>query len=117
MGVFFRHNIPKKHIFKNEKKDVQIMDNKKYGDLFMEVFDFEADVYRSALIPASMDRVEKQLEAISPYVDVVLCYQYLGMFNEPSTIAYCGHPDSVRYFEEYQKFRKKHEIVEKTLKN
>ena len=83
----------------------------------MEVFEFEADVYRSALIPASMERVEKQLEAISPYVDVVLCYQYLGMFNEPSTIAYCGHPDSVRYFEEYQKFRKKHEIVEKTLKN
>jgi hypothetical protein len=39
------------------------------------------------------------------------------MFNEPSTIAYCGHPDSVRYFEEYQKFRKKHEIVEKTLEN
>ena len=35
MGVFFRHNIPTKHIFKNEKKDVQIMDNKKYGDLFM----------------------------------------------------------------------------------
>ncbi len=75
----------------------------------MEVFEFEGDVYRSALIPAEMSRIEKQLEAISPYVDVVLCYQYLGMFNQPSTIAFCGHPDSVKLYEDYTEFKNKQE--------
>lgn len=70
----------------------------------VEMFDFEGDVYRSALIPADMDRVKRQLEAVSDYVDVVLCYQYLGMMNAPSSIAYCGHPDSVGFYEDYAVF-------------
>ena len=73
----------------------------------IEIFDFEGDVYRSALIPATMDRVKRQLEAVSDYVDVVLCYQYLGMLNEPSSVAYCGHPDSVGFYEDYALFRRK----------
>ncbi len=70
----------------------------------MEVFEFEGTVYESALLPAEMERIEQQIAAISDYVDVVLCYQYLGMFNQPSTIAYCGHPDSVKLYREYQDF-------------
>lgn len=73
----------------------------------MEVFSFEGDVYRSALIPAGMERVEKQLEAISPYVDTVLCYQYLGMFNQPSTNAFCGHPDSIAFYKDYMEYKKR----------
>lgn len=75
----------------------------------VELFGFEGDVYRSALIPSDMERVEKQLKAVSPYVDVILCYQYLGMLNEPSTNAYCGHPDSLKFYEEYKAFKEKYE--------
>ncbi|MDD4125045.1 MAG: DUF4434 domain-containing protein [Eubacteriales bacterium] len=68
----------------------------------MEIFEFEGAVYRTALIPASVERVKKQLEAISCYVDEVLCYQYLGMMNSPGTAAFCGHPDSVNYYNQYK---------------
>lgn len=71
----------------------------------VEMFDFEGDAYRSALIPSNMDRLEKQLEAVSPYCDEVLGYQYLGMMNQPGTIAYCGHPNSTAYYEAYKAFR------------
>ena len=74
----------------------------------VELFDFEGNVYRSALIPSNMERVKKQLEAVSPYVDVILCYQYLGMLNEPSCIAYCGHPDSIAFYEDYREIMEKH---------
>lgn len=67
----------------------------------VELFDFEGDVYRSALLPAQIGRVEKQLESISPYVDTVLCYQYMGLMNRPGTRAFCGHPDSIKLYEDY----------------
>ena len=73
----------------------------------MEVFEFEGDVYRTALLPASMERIEKQLVSISPYVDTVLCYQYLGMFNKLGTIAFCGHPDSIQLYSDYTEFLKR----------
>lgn len=69
----------------------------------MELFDFESVVYRSALIPADIGRVKRQLEIISPYVDVVLCYQYMGLMNRPGTNAFCGHPDSLKLYEGYRK--------------
>lgn len=74
----------------------------------MEVFEFEDEVYTSALIPAPMERVEQQLQSISPYVDEILMYQYLGMFNKPGTTAFCGHPDSTRLYDDYAAWLKKH---------
>lgn len=73
----------------------------------MEVFEFEGDVYRSALIPAKWERVERQIESIAPYVDEILIYQYLGMFNKPGTIAYCGHDDSTAYYGELAEYNEK----------
>ena len=67
----------------------------------MEVFEFEGEVYHSALIPAAMDRIDRQLRSISPYVDEILMYQYLGMFNKPGTTAFCGHPGSAQLYEAY----------------
>lgn len=67
----------------------------------MEVFEFEGDVYRSALIPASMERIERQIGNIAPYVDEILMYQYLGMFNKPQTQAFCGHPQSTQLYTDY----------------
>jgi len=70
----------------------------------MEIFKFEAEVYKSALMATKMTRIKKQIESISPYVDEILCYQYLGMMNKPGTSAYCGHPDSIKLYEDYMKF-------------
>ena len=74
----------------------------------MEVFQFEGDVYYSALLPASMERIEQQIKSISPYVDEILMYQYLGMFNQPGTTAFCGHPDSTQLYNEYADWKKQH---------
>ncbi|MBQ3094742.1 MAG: DUF4434 domain-containing protein, partial [Clostridia bacterium] len=74
----------------------------------MEAFEFEGNVYSSALIPATIERLERQIESIAPYVDEILIYQYQGMFNKPGTIAYCGHPDSVRYYNELAEHNKKY---------
>lgn len=67
----------------------------------MEVFEFEGDVYRSALYAADMERIDRQIKSISPYVDEILIYQYQGMFNKPGTTAYMGHPDSVKLYQDY----------------
>ena len=68
----------------------------------MEVFEFEGDVYRSALYAAAMERIDRQIKSISPYVDEILIYQYLGMFNKPGTTAFCGHPGSIQLYNDYK---------------
>ncbi|BFJ84703.1 DUF4434 domain-containing protein [Ruthenibacterium sp. CLA-JM-H11] len=70
----------------------------------VELFEFEGDVYHSALLPSNMERLKRQLEAVSFYVEEVLGYQYMGLMNRPGTIAYCGHPDSVAFYVQYKKF-------------
>ena len=67
----------------------------------VEIFEFEGEVYRSALLPADFTRVEKQLEAVSPYVDTVLVYQYLGMMNRPGSEVFAGHEESTRLYSDY----------------
>ncbi len=68
----------------------------------VELFGFEGEVYKSALLPANITRLQKQLEAVSPYCDELLCYQYMGLMNKPGTIAFCGHPDSIEYYRAYE---------------
>ena len=67
----------------------------------MEIFEFEGDVYRSALLPAGFNRVLKQMEDISPFVDNILIYQYIGLMNKPHSTAFAGHPSSVRLYTDY----------------
>lgn len=71
----------------------------------VEVFEFEAEVYRSALLPAAFERVERQLEAVSPYVDTVLIYQYLGMMNKPGAAAFAGAEQSAQLYRHYAVWR------------
>ena len=71
----------------------------------VEVFRFEGQVYRSALLPAPSERVIKQLEAVSPYVEKILIYQYIGMLNTPDSKAHAGHPDSTKLYQELQRNR------------
>ncbi len=66
----------------------------------VEVFSFEGKVYNSALVPASPDRVIRQLEAVSPFVERIFIYQYTGMINKPGTKVFAGHPDSVKLYEQ-----------------
>lgn len=70
----------------------------------IELFDFEGVVYKSALVPASFDRVRKQIENVSPYVDKILSYQYLGIMNPADSSSFSGHPDSVKLYEDYKKY-------------
>ena len=69
----------------------------------IELFEFEGKVYHSALLPAKAERVQKQIEAVSPFVETILAYEALGMMNAPDTKAYAGHPDSTKLYTEYKK--------------
>lgn len=77
----------------------------------MEIFEFEGDVYDSALIPADFERILKQMEDISPFVDKILVYQYMGIMNKPGSIAAVGHPNSGKLYTDYRNWlesRKQH---------
>ena len=68
----------------------------------LELFDFEGEVYASALIPADIRRIERQIAALSPYADELLCYEYVGIMNRPGTEAFCGREDSVSFRNAYR---------------
>lgn len=67
----------------------------------IELFDFEGMVYKSALVPAKFERIEKQINNVAPYVDKILCYQYLGIMNPIDSKAFAGHNDSALLYEQY----------------
>jgi hypothetical protein len=67
----------------------------------VEIFDFEAEIYRSGAIAAPFERVLRQLADVSPYVEHILVYQYQGMMNKPGTIAFAGHIDSEKLYSDY----------------
>lgn len=68
----------------------------------VEIFEFEGDVYKSALLPSNVNRIKTQLEEISEYVEEIIVFQYQGMMNMPSSIAFCGHPDSIKFYNDYK---------------
>lgn len=69
----------------------------------VEVFRFDGKVYNSALLPAPPERVIQQLEAVSPYVEKIMIYQYTGMINKPGSSVFAGHPDSANLYDELVK--------------
>ena len=73
----------------------------------LEIFEFEGEVYHSALLPASFERILTQLKDISPFVEHVLIYQYLGMMNRPGSPAFAGHKDSEKLYSDYVDWMKK----------
>jgi hypothetical protein len=74
----------------------------------VETFAWEGkpDSQESPLIPAPFARIEEQLEAVGPYVDKVLIYQYQGIMNKPGSEAPAGHPDSNKLYLEYIRWLK-----------
>lgn len=67
----------------------------------VEIFEFEGEVYHSALVPASFSRISQQLQAVSPWVEKILVYQYLGLMNKPGSTAFAGPPDSAQLYTAY----------------
>jgi len=69
----------------------------------VEVFAWEGEPNRqdSPLIPAPFERVRRQLEAVAPFVDKILIYQFQGLMNKPGSAAFAGHPDSTRLYTDY----------------
>ena len=72
----------------------------------IELFDFEGVVYKSALLPASIDRISRQIDNVAPYCDKILSYQYLGIMNPADSPSFAGHPDSAKLYEDYRKLIK-----------
>ncbi len=70
----------------------------------IELFDFEGLVYKSALLPASFERIKKQIENVAPYADKILGYQYLGLMNPPDSISFAGHENSITLYENYKEY-------------
>jgi hypothetical protein len=70
----------------------------------VEIFECEGAVYKSALVPASFQRILRQLEAVSPWVEKILVYQYQGMMNKPGSTAFCGSPPSAGLYTDYVKW-------------
>jgi Domain of unknown function (DUF4434) len=69
----------------------------------VEVFDWEgpANQTTSPLIPAPFARIKKQLEAVSPYVDVVTIYQYQGLLSRPGSKVPSTHPGAAKLYGDY----------------
>jgi hypothetical protein len=65
----------------------------------VEFFSFEGQTYKSALVPAPWERVKQQLAAVSPFVEKIFIYQYIGLVNKPGTDIFAGHPDSAILYE------------------
>ena len=73
----------------------------RFDDYFVRQFYFE-DGDGGNLLPADFNkRIIRQMENISPFVDKILCYQYIGIMNKPGTDIIAGHPDSLRLYEQY----------------
>ena len=69
----------------------------------IELFDFEGMVYKSALVPANFDRIQKQIDNVAPYVEKILCYQYIGIMNPADSKAFAGHEKSAELYERYSR--------------
>lgn len=67
----------------------------------VEIFEFEGSDYDSALVPASFDRVQRQLAAVSPFVENILVYQCMGLMNKLDSAAMAGNPQSVELYSSY----------------
>lgn len=72
----------------------------------LEMFDFEGRVYQSALVPASISRIGRQIEAVSPWTEKILCYAYPGLMARPGSEAAYAGTEPARLYTEYEALAK-----------
>lgn len=79
----------------------------------VEVFAWEGkpNEQNSPLIPAPWERVKRQLEAVSPFVDEILIYQFQGLMNRPGSSAFAGHPKSTELYTDYVAWLKANRLL------
>ncbi len=69
----------------------------------VEMFQFTGKVYHSELVSAASERIIKQLEAVAPYVEKILIYQYIGLINKPDSRCFAGRPQSADLYRDLSK--------------
>lgn len=74
----------------------------------VEVFDWEGPPNQptTPLIPAPFERVKRQLDAVSPFVDLITIYQYQGLMSQPGSKAATGHRDATTLYRDYVRWLK-----------
>jgi hypothetical protein len=73
----------------------------------IELFTFEGKTYESPLLSGEFSRIMEQLKQVSPFVDVVLAYQYLGLMNSAEGRALAGERIlSQKLYQDYAKWLK-----------
>jgi len=68
----------------------------------IEMFDFDGEAYRSALVPARIARLEKQIASVSPWVEKILCYAFPGLLARPGSLAAYAGSEPARLYAEYE---------------
>lgn len=71
----------------------------------VELFDYDGEPYRDPPIAASFNRVQQQIMSVSPYVEKVICYQYFGFMNAPTSRAPVGVSGAESLWEAYNNWR------------
>jgi len=67
-------------------------------------FEFEGEVYKSPLIPATLERIQRQLASDLTLCRKLLCSQY-PRANEPAEQPqHCGHAEFGKFVREYLKW-------------
>lgn len=72
----------------------------------IELFDFEGMVYKSALLPADFERIERQIANVAPYADKIIGYQYIGLMNPEDSGSFAGHESSAELYRQYVEYLK-----------
>ena len=72
-----------------------------WADVETFAWDNGANILNSRLIPAPWERLKKQLEACSPYVDEILVFIFQGLLTDPDSPAYCGYEEAARLYRDY----------------
>ncbi len=67
----------------------------------MEIYEFEGEILVSRLLPGDFTRIDKQLQALIPLVEEIVCYQYLGIMNKPSSLAFAGPKETEKLYLDY----------------
>ena len=71
----------------------------------MEIFAFTGKVYGSALIPAPLERIQRQMASLEPWAEKILCYEYPGMMYRPGSSAVYAGEEPGRLYAAYREWK------------